>query len=554
MSRQFALCAARALHVGAAALWLAQGAAAQTPDAALPEPAAAPVAEQAVPGSAPPPAAAPATAFELRQVRFAGASVLDEASLQALAAPYVGRAVTLPELEALAASVTEAYRARGYFLAQAVVPVQSVTAGVVEISVVEGRLGSIELRMAPETPISEERVRVFLAPMRRGEVVHADTYERAMLLLSDQPGLRATSGLQAGTQPGSYDLVVEVAPARRLAAVLEADNHGTREVGRYRAGGTLRWRSPFGVGDNLDARLMVSDEELVFGRLAYELPLGSSGLRAGIGLARVQYQLEGECSPLDAHGQADVLDLTLSYPFIRQRNHNLVGRLVFDSKRLKDEYRAVDVSFDKRVHGVGLGWAWDRRDSLLGGGYFASAGTLYSGRLRLRDADARAADQAAGGLRTHGDFTKLQMQFSRLQAVAAGHSLYYAFAGQWADRNLDPSEKLALGGARAVRAYPSGEALVDQGWIQTLEWRWSASETLTPYLFFDAAHGRVHKRPPAGSGDNGISLRGGGVGLHWGKPGDFSLNASLAWRTTREARTDGRDRKPRFYIQGQKWF
>ncbi len=506
---------------------------------------------QALPASAAP---AQQPSFRLSDVRLAGARTLPADELRALAQPYIGRDVSLADLEALARQITQHYRERGYFLAQAIVPVQTVQGGVVEISVIEGRLGKIDVQLAPDAPISEERVRGFLAPLAVGEAVNAPVYERVMLLLSDQPGIRVSSGLQQGAEPGTVDLAVEVAAGPRWAFAAEADNHGTLEVGRYRVGGTARWSSPAGIGDNLDARLMVSDKSLVFGRLSYELPLGTSGLRAGLGVSRVQYQLGGDFEPLDARGTADVIDLSLSYPLIRQRHHSLFTRLSFESKSLEDEFRAVDYTLRKRVHAVGLGWAWERRDTVLGGGYFASTGTLYNGRLRIRDADVRAADQAPGGLHTSGGFSKLVARVSRLQAIAAGHSLYYSIGGQWASKNLDASEKLALGGARAVRAYPSSEALVDQGWVQSLEWRWAATDTLTPFLFYDAARGRQIKSAGSTPG-NSISLRGYGIGLNWGKPGDFAINATLAWRAgTRRALTDGGGHHPRFFIQAQKVF
>ncbi|WP_264293964.1 ShlB/FhaC/HecB family hemolysin secretion/activation protein [Diaphorobacter aerolatus] len=235
-------------------------------------------------------------------------------------------------------------------------------------------------------------------------------------------------------------------------------------------------------------RAMVSNGNgMQFGRLAYEAPLGSNGLRAGIGLARVNYELGGEFEALGAQGTADVFDVSLNYPVIRQRHQNLYLRLSADSKQLKDEYRAVDFQARKRVTGLGLGWAWERRDDWLGGGYWASAGTLYHGDLSLRDAELRAADRAFGGRATDGSFSKLTFQFSRLQALMQAHSLYVSLGGQVASKNLDSSEKLALGGARAVRAYASGEVLVDQGWISMIEWRWSATPELTPFVFYDAA-------------------------------------------------------------------
>ena len=215
------------------------------------------VAPQSLP--APPRNASASGAFRLNDLRLNGVKALSNEELQAITGPYIGRDVTLSDLEELAKAITARYKERGYFLAQAVVPVQTVRDGIVEISVIEGRLGKVDVTVAPDAPIAESRVRGFLAPLQPGAAVSAPDYERAMLLLSDQPGIKVSSGLQEGTQPGTTDLSVEVAAAPRWAFTAEGDNHGTRESGRYRVGGTARWLSPFGIGDNLDMRVMVSD-------------------------------------------------------------------------------------------------------------------------------------------------------------------------------------------------------------------------------------------------------------------------------------------------------
>jgi hemolysin activation/secretion protein len=518
-------------------------------------PAAGVAAPQTLP-TAPTPPRTTGTSFKLADLRLNGVKALSNEELQSITAPYIGRDVTLGDLEELAKAITARYKERGYFLAQAVVPVQTVRDGVVEISVIEGRLGKVDVVVAPDAPLSEARVRGFLAPLQPGDAVNAPAYERAMLLLSDQPGIKVSSGLQEGGQTGTTDLSVEVTAAPRWAFTGEADNHGTKESGRFRVGGTARWLSPFGIGDNLDARVMVSNNSaLQFGRVSYEAPIGSSGLRAGIGLARVSYDLGGQFADLEAQGRANVFDVSLNYPLIRQRQQNLFLRLSADSKDLNDEIRAFDFDAKKRVRGLGLGWTWERRDEVLGGGYWASSGTLYHGSLSIRDLQGLADDQAFGGRHTEGGFSKLSFQLSRLQAIVPRHSLYLSIGGQWASKNLDASEKLALGGARAVRAYPSGELLADQGVIGTVEWRWSVNEELTPFVFYDAARGRLQRRPSLFDGENSHSLRGYGLGVSWSRPGNFSINATLAWRDgTPRPQTDGGGRGPRLYVQVQKAF
>lgn len=498
----------------------------------------------------------PAAKFRLNDLRLNGAQALPAADLKAVTDPYIGRDVALGDLEALAQAITAKYRERGFFLATAVVPVQTVRDGIVEISVIEGRLGKVDVLVAPEAPMTEQRVRAFLAPLQPGEAVNAQSYERAMLLLSDQPGVRVSSGLQEGTQTGTTDLSVEVVAAPRFAFNAEADNHGTKESGRYRIGGTARWLSPFGIGDNLDARLMVSNgNALQFGRVSYEAPIGASGLRAGVGLARVSYEVGGEFEQLGAQGKANVFDVSLNYPLIRQRQHNLFLRLSADAKDLTDNMDALEFSARKRVRGVGLGWTWERRDDALGGGYWASSGTLYHGSLAIRDGQSLQLDQGEAGRRTEGGFNKLSFQVSRLQAVVPNHSLYVSLGGQWASKNLDPSERLALGGARAVRAYSSSEALVDEGLIGVVEWRWSVNNEFTPFVFYDAARGKQARQPTIYDTHNGISLRGYGIGLSWSRPGNFSINTTLAWRDgTRPGQSDGGGRNPRLYVQAQKSF
>ena len=104
--------------------------------------------------------------------------------------------------------------------------------------------------------------------------------------------------------------------------------------------------------------------------------------------------------------------------------------------------------------------------------------------------------------------------------------------------------------------YPSGELLVDQGLIGTLVWRWSYNAEFMPFVFYDAARGKTMKEPTAYDiGSSWRSLRGYGVGLSWVRPGNFAINATLAWRAgTPLAQTDGGKHGARLYVQAQKSF
>src|SRR3546814_12269126 len=113
--------------------------------------------------------------------------MVNQAELDALAADYIGRQVAFDDLQQIAQCVTDLYLRRGYYLAQAVLPVQEVVDGVVEISVVEGRLGQVTVQVDPKAPIDEARVRAMLAPLPPGPPLHRARYERELLALPRLP-------------------------------------------------------------------------------------------------------------------------------------------------------------------------------------------------------------------------------------------------------------------------------------------------------------------------------------------------------------------------------
>ena len=292
-----------------------------------------------------------------------------------------------------------------------------------------------------------------------------------------------------------------------------------------------------------------------FGRLSYEAPLGADGLRVGAGVSRVGYELGAQFAALGATGTAQVFDVSALYPLLRSRGRNLFLRAAIETKALKDKTEAVGQDSDKRVNAGSFGITWEARDTLLGGGYVNASATAYFGRLDLNNDATRSLDQdPATGHQTEGSFAKLSLTGSRLQSLFGRHNLFVSLVGQLASHNLDASEKLALGGDRAVRAYPSGEVLVDTGWIGSVEWRYSASDDVVIALFHDSGNGEQARNPNSTDLRNRRTLRGTGVGLTWSAPYAITLRAAVAWRLGDPPQSDTGASDPRLLVQVQKAF
>ncbi|WP_332676577.1 ShlB/FhaC/HecB family hemolysin secretion/activation protein [Brevundimonas sp.] len=503
---------------------------------------------------APVDAVAEGTRIRVNALRITGATLFPEAELIAATGFTPGSDLTLAEIRNAAAGITRFYNSRGYVLAQAYLPAQGVPDGVVTIAVVEGRYGAINLHN--ESGVSDDVARRITAGLNSGDPVAVAALERRLLLLSDIPGVVVHSTLSPGAEVGTSDLTVGLTRAPRISGSLEADNAGNRYTGAYRFGGSINAHNATGFGDLLSLRLLASTEGLAYGRAAWQAPLGDATV--GVAYTHLEYALGREFAALDAGGASDIISAFASYPLIRSRAANLYAMASLDAKYLTDEIDLVSQVSNREIRAVTAGLYGDSHDAFGGGGW--NTGSLFwtSGDLDIESPLERAID--ASTARSHGGFNKLQYAVSRLQTVSGPLSVFGALRGQIATDNLDSSEKMELGGAYAVRAYPEGEAYGDEGYVATVEARLMLDAWTQPLpgqfqliAFVDT--GEVDfAHDPWFAGPNHARRSGGGIGINWFGPDNLIIRASYARRFNDQISTSGPDETGRGWFQIVKLF
>jgi hemolysin activation/secretion protein len=540
----------------------------QAPKQELPvSPSTAPV----LPQVAPPKPALPAGTkvnVAVKDFRFSGNTVFSSAELRGLVQEFIGKTLDFNGLNDAAGRVQRHYRERGYFLAVAYLPQQEIKDGVVEIAVLEGRLGQINLQVDPKTKLRESFARSILnAHLKPGDLITENSLERPLLLLRDLPNMEVSSELgPSKTQLGAADLTVKISEnTKHFDGYVDADNYGNRFSGEYRLGINVNAGDLTGYGDLLSFRGFITDEAMKFGRLAYVIPLGPYGTRVGASATGFQYRLGKDFAALGANGEGQVYTLYALHPILRTRNANLFVQGAFERKDLEDRQDAVNVVVDQTINNGKLGVVGDFRDRLLSGGLNSYSLTFTGGKLEIQPDSVLAVDQAPGtGPQTAGHFTKLNLEYRRLQRITDQFNLLFAYTAQGANKNLTAAEKMALGGPNGVRAYPVGEAPGDVGQLGTLELRYIVPKVqvfggdLTLSTFVD--HGQVLtlKNPPSADptgAKNKRSITGAGVGVSLGREGNFLVRVSVATPLDDETPTsDPKKVDPRVWGQIIKWF
>ena len=483
-----------------------------------------------------------------------GAHAFSEAALISITGFHPGAQLSLADLEKMAARITEFYRDHGYFVARAFLPAQQVTDHRITIAVSEGRYGKVTVRNS--TNLSDRLVQNKLDGLSSGDPITIAPLENRLLLLSDVPGVHVASTLAPGSTPGSSDLFVDVTPGQRVSGSVDADNAGNPYTGEYRLGATVNINDLAGRGDVASLRVLTSGHGLRYGRASYQMQFGRA--TAGVAYSKLDYELGKQFKSLGAHGSADVASVYGFYPLLRSRNTNLTAGLVYEDKTFHDKIDLFNSVSDRKARVATAQLYGNQLDNVGGGGVTTFFASLSAGSLDIRTPAARAADAVSA--RTNGGYSKLWLNVARLQRVTDLVSLYASITGQWASTNLDPSEKMVLGGMDGVRAYPQGEGFGDEGYTASLEARLllaGLSDQVPGQVhllgFVDTGHVTIDKHPWF-AGSNSRSLSSAGVGLTWDDPNDFSVRTYYAHKLGSENAISAPDRSGRFWIQVIKYF
>lgn len=250
---------------------------------------------RAIERASPPPVPAPSPAPDMKapasevpetaavlvsEIRFSRSELLSDEALQAIGQRYVGRRLGSADIRQLLQEVEQLYRDRGLLTAMPVLPRQDLSSGVVQILLVEGRLGDV--RVSVQGAADPQWVRSWF-DLPSGQVVTGEEVRERLALFNNASDYAAKTQLVAGGQFGQTDLEVSVEPGARVTGwgFYEKTSVSRSLVPSLRSVG-LRVTPLSGIGGRLDMAVL----ETYIGRTftgSMGIPLGVDGWRTNLG-------------------------------------------------------------------------------------------------------------------------------------------------------------------------------------------------------------------------------------------------------------------------------
>ena len=409
--------------------------------------------------------------FALQQVIWNPSEILTKEQIQAVTASYIGKLVTLKDLRELADKITNIYRDKGYMTCGAVLPPQRIHDGVVEIRLIEGKTGNVNITGNRYTKGEYIMNRIGLKP---GEIANTEKLNQDLRWFQGTNDVQLRVVMKPGAEEGTTDYDIMVFEPKNQSVTLYVDNDGYETSGRWREGIFYNMKSLTGHRDPLRAHFIRSDGTKAWA-LGYSVPISRKGMRLDLDYSGNRTKVvKGELEPLGVEGKSNSYSLTFRAPFhVTEKSRHEAGLQYVHQKTTTDWtspifYRYTDDKIQRVIPYVSF--THYGKDSVL---YHKHSFVLSRRSYKEGDSDT-------------GKFYRISSFWQN--RTKNGQFWQARLDGQWGtNNNRTASDRFFIGGVNSVRGYEEGFIGGDRGMAASIEYHIpiDKEKRFFVYPFFD---------------------------------------------------------------------
>ncbi len=427
--------------------------------------------------------------IDVRGYNVVGSTVFSQADFDELLAPYTGE-VSFAQLLQARSAVTQYYTDQGYITSGALIPPQTLEAGVVEIQGVEGGLEEIIVTgndRLNTSYVTSRLERATEAPL------NVDNLLEALQLLQLDPLIENLSAeLSAGSRPGLNLLELTVTEADTFHVDLEVNNGRSPSVGSFRRLARVTEENLLGLGDTISLSYTNTDGSNE-GDFRYSVPINPNNgtISLGVGITSSEI-IEEPFDELDI--EADSRDIELAYrqPIVRTPTREVA--LGISAARRESDTSLLGVDFPLSIGANDDGET--RVSSLRFFQEFTQRGSeqVFAARSQF-NLGVGAFDATVNSTEPDSRFLSWRGQFQYLRLLAPETIFLVRSDLQLSTTSLVPLEQFGVGGIDSVRGYRQDTLLTDSGIFASAELRYPLWRTrdregvlqVVPFLDFGTA-------------------------------------------------------------------
>jgi len=467
----------------------------------------------------------------IKDFDFIGNKVITTEALSMLVAPYKNKNLSMTDLENIRLLIGDYYRQQGFW-ASVIYGDQDFADNILVVDIFEAKVGSILHESDDEPRFPRERIIAFIERNQdKGQSIKIKDLDYSIQDLNSVAGIFSSITLRPGTEVGESDIVVQTTNTPYFSGSLLVDNHGSRSTGYERGLLMLDVNSPFKLGEKFNFMYLATTEINYWGA-GISYPLFNDSTKISYNYTTLDYDLGKPYGSLKGYGDSETHSGSITRNLWRQGSFQLSGTGSYAYRTYYNFASGAETS-DKNIKAWTVTLDAAFQDSFASGGINIASLATIIGRLDLSGTPSDYLVDSTTA-KTNGSFEKLSASYIRIQRMTDKDSLWLTLTGQYAfDNNLDSAEKMSLGGATGVRAYPTSEANGDHGFMIQAEVRHAFNPFVTAKVFYD--WGQIYQYANTWANWNSSSgtpnqyqLKGAGIGILYQAFETVSVDAMLA--------------------------
>lgn len=464
---------------------------------------------------------------------------LDDPGFTRQLAPFLGKPLTLADLERIRGIATSWMRQHDRPFTDVSAPPQNISGGVVQIVVTQYRLGKVEVQGARH--FSPDLIRR-TSGLEPGRTLELDQLQGDLDRLNQNPFLTVNAIFRPGTETGETDVIFDAKDRLPIRAYAGYDNLGVRSLGvdEYYVG--ANWGNAWGLGHVLSyqytrtftgryqshsasyvAPLPWHDRLLVFGSYQTARPL-----------VPPIFKTEGKS------GQVSARYVTF-LPRMKGFTHDLQFGYDFKTTDNNLEFAGIQVfGVRAEVHQFPIIYDASLVDA-LGQTSIQNILVISPGDISSRNTTPVLSTLVPGA---RSNYVYNRLLVTRTTRLPKDFASITRFTVQLANHNLPNSEQLGGGGVGSVRGYYSDTALGSKGLLFSQEVRLppislsglidsrsKLGDALQLGIFLDYAH--LDQIDPTPNIENRVDLASAGFNAHYSVSRYVDVQFDLGWRLRR---------------------
>ncbi|MBM5786976.1 MAG: ShlB/FhaC/HecB family hemolysin secretion/activation protein [Pelagibacterales bacterium] len=470
---------------------------------------------------------------QIKNFLFSGNKLLTEQELQSVVEKWKNKSLTFDDLQNVIADIQEYYSSKNRIV-KALLPEQEIKDGIISIKIVEGVLGDVVVEQKSQKPrMTAETVKKYFKGEKDSIYIDTKDLQRKIFILNDLPGVNAIGTYEQGKKEGESNFKVTVEDTPFFKGELAAANFGSKSTGSNQAIANVSFNNISGIGDLFSVNgIKSSGSDYVQG--SYAVPILYDGLKLALNASKLDYQtLSSFSSTNQSRGDAKTYGANFTYPVYRTDRASVNAKVGYETKdylntNVLTAATISDYKIDNMIAGLN-GFLYNNDQSSI-----SYNTNVTFGRLKINDAAQETSDNTSA--KTKGSFEKLAFNISRNQTLPDLKNTNWLISvdGQTANKNLNSSEQMSLGGPYAVRAYPTGQGSGSQGMIikTELQYPYDKNFTFGPFLdvgFIKQYINTYTNWQGSTRAKNDYSLAATGITGTY-KYNEFNVNGNLAYR------------------------